>query len=249
MELEVRLNKYLSECGVCSRRQADEWIQQGKVKVNGEVAEMGRKVTRADNVTLNGKKVEPEEKKVVLDLYKPAGIECTAAKEVEQNVVSFVDYPIRVYPVGRLDKESEGLLLLTNDGYLSNEICKARNYHEKEYVVTVREEVSREFLDKMRAGVYLSELDVTTRPCKVEKIGKFTFKIILTQGLNRQIRRMCRELSYHVVKLKRIRVLNITLEHLKPGEYRELSKKEIDTIIRMLGQKKNYGSGQVRGDL
>ena len=244
MELEVRLNKYLSECGVCSRRQADEWIQQGKVKVNGEVAEMGRKVTKHDKVTLNGRIVEPEEKKVVLALYKPAGIECTAAKEVEQNVVSFVDYPIRVYPVGRLDEESEGLLLLTNDGYLSNEICKARNYHEKEYVVTVREEVTKDFLDKMRNGVYLSELHATTRPCKVEKIGKFTFKIILTQGLNRQIRRMCRELSYHVIKLKRIRVLNITLEHLRPGEYRELSKQEIDTIMKMLSQKKHYGSGR-----
>lgn len=241
MELEIRLNKYLSECGVCSRRQADEWIQQGKVKVNGEVAEMGRKVTKKDKITLNGKEVKLEEKKVVLALYKPAGVECTAAKEVEQNVVSFVNYPIRVYPVGRLDKESEGLLLLTNDGYLSNEICKARNYHEKEYVVTVREEINKEFLDQMRAGVYLSELEVTTRPCKVEKIGKFTFKIILTQGLNRQIRRMCRELSFHVTKLKRIRVLNVTLENLKPGEYRELSKQEIDSILKMLKKQKEPG--------
>lgn len=223
----IRLNKYLSEIGYCSRREADRLIADGKVTVNGKVPQMGSKVTDADVILVDGDPVQKEEKKVLLILNKPRGIVCTTAKFAnEENVVDYVNYPIRVYPVGRLDKDSQGLILLTNQGDLVNKLMRSGNRHEKEYVVTVDKPVTEEFLKGMRAGVYLEELDVTTRPCTVEKIDIVTFKIILTQGLNRQIRRMCEALGYKVKKLKRIRIMNIELKDLPVGKWREATKEE-----------------------
>lgn len=231
----TRLNKYLAECGVCSRREADKLIEAGKVLVNGEVAGMGCKVTDADEVRV-GKKLLGKAKKVVLAFYKPVGVTCTEKdKHAEKIINDYIKYPVRVTYAGRLDKDSEGLLLLTNDGDLIEAAMRGANRHEKEYVVKVNKEVTDEFLKKMAAGVYLPELEVTTRPCQLEPLGKFTFKIILTQGLNRQIRRMCKELGYQVVQLKRMRIMNIKLEKLQPGKYREINGTELEELYRLAG--------------
>ncbi len=223
----IRLNKYLSEIGYCSRREADRLIADGRVTVNGSIAEMGSKVTDADVILVDGNSVQKEEKKVLIMLNKPRGIVCTTAKfKNEQNVVDYVNYPIRVYPVGRLDKDSQGLILLTNQGDLVNRLMRSGNRHEKEYVVSVDKPVTEEFLKAMGAGVYLEELDVTTRPCAVQKVDIVTFRIVLTQGLNRQIRRMCQAFGYQVRKLKRIRIMNIELKNLPVGKWREATKEE-----------------------
>lgn len=231
----TRLNKYLAECGVCSRREADKLIEAGKVLVNGQVAGMGCKVTEADEVRV-GKKVLGKAKKVVLAFYKPVGVTCTEKdKHAEKIINDYIKYPVRVTYAGRLDKDSEGLLLLTNDGDLIEAAMRGANRHEKEYVVKVNKEVTEEFVQKMSAGVYLPELEVTTRPCQLEKLGKFTFKIILTQGLNRQIRRMCKEMGYQVTQLKRMRIMNIKTDKLQPGKYREVTGAELEELYRLAG--------------
>lgn len=232
----TRLNKYLAECGVCSRREADKLIEAGKVLVNGAVADMGCRVTDADEVRV-GKKVLGKAKKVVLAFYKPVGVTCTEKdKHAEKIINDYIKYPVRVTYAGRLDKDSEGLLLLTNDGDLIDAVMRGANRHEKEYVVKVNKEITGEFLQKMSAGVYLPELEVTTRPCELEQIGKFTFKIVLTQGLNRQIRRMCKELGYQVTQLKRMRIMNIKLEKLQAGKYREVTGEELEELHRLAGR-------------
>ncbi len=225
----IRINQYLSRAGVCARRQADVLIEAGHVRINGRPAQIGQLVQPGDTVTCEGKPVQPKQKPVLLMLHKPEGIECTADPANPDNVIAFVSYPSRLFYVGRLDKRSSGLLLLTNDGTFANDLQRAANYHEKEYVVTVDKEITGSFLQNMRQGVHLTAkrngetvLDAVTRPCKVKQTGKKTFQIILTQGLNRQIRRMCETLGYRVVKLKRIRILNLELGTLAEGEWKEV---------------------------
>lgn len=231
----TRLNKYLAECGVCSRREADKLIESGKVLVNGVVATTGCKVTEADEVRV-GKKVLGKEKKAVLAFYKPIGVTCTEKDKYADKIVNdYVKYPVRVTYAGRLDKDSEGLLLLTNDGDLIEAVMRGVHQHEKEYIVKVNKEITEDFLKQMAAGVYLRELKVRTRACQVEAVGKFTFKIILTQGLNRQIRRMCKELGYEVTSLKRVRVMNIKLNKLAPGQFREVTGEELEQLYRLVG--------------
>ena len=235
-----RLNKYLSDAGVCSRRAADAAIEAGNVMVNGKPAEMGMKVSSEDQVLFMGKPVSNASKKQILIAYnKPAGIVCTAEKREKNNIIDHLNYPERIYPIGRLDKDSTGLLLLTNQGDLVNKIMRASNAHEKEYVVTVDKEITADFINKMSAGVYLSELDVTTRKCKVKKLAPNTFNIILTQGLNRQIRRMCGELGYRVRTLKRVRIMNINLGDLKEDTYRDVTSAEIKQLNKMIEGSRN----------
>lgn len=223
---KVRLNKYLSAQGICSRREADKYIEAGKVTINGHMAGMGEKVDGTEEILFDGKLVSAaREEKIVLAMNKPAGIVCSSKEK--DNIIDYLKYPKRVYPVGRLDKDSTGLILLTNDGELMNEILKARNYHEKEYEVRVRERITADFIRGMSEGVWLSELGVKTRPCKVKKVDAYTFRIILTQGLNRQIRRMCAYFNFRVVTLKRIRIMNIPLGDLKEGEWREIKGREL----------------------
>lgn len=235
-----RLNKYLSDAGVCSRRAADAAIEAGKVMVNGAVAQMGMKITSDDVVLFEGRPVSNVGKKQVLIAYnKPAGIVCTAEKREKNNIIEHINYPERIYPVGRLDKDSTGLILLTNQGDLVNKIMRAVNAHEKEYVVTVDKEITADFIKKMAAGVYLDELEVTTRKCQIKKLGPNKFDIILTQGLNRQIRRMCQALGYRVRTLKRVRIMNINLGDLKEDTYRDVSLKELKELNKMLEGSKN----------
>ena len=230
---ETRINKYLSEVGYCSRRAADKLIEQGRVTINGEVPLMGTKIVEGDKVYVDGKAVsKSEEAAVYIALNKPTGIVCTTDTRVEKdNIIDFLNYPKRIFPIGRLDKASEGLILLTNDGDIVNKILRARNNHEKEYIVHVNKKIDADFVSNMSQGIPI--LDTVTRPCKVKKIGDYRFKIILTQGLNRQIRRMCEYLGYHVVRLKRIRIMNIHLD-LKVGEHRDLSKSELKELNRLI---------------
>ena len=230
---ETRINKYLSEVGYCSRRAADKLIEQRRVTINGEVPLMGTKIIEGDKVCVDGKAVsKSEEAAVYIALNKPIGIVCTTDTRVEKdNIIDFLNYPKRIFPIGRLDKASEGLILLTNDGDIVNKILRARNNHEKEYIVHVNKKIDTDFVSKMSQGIPI--LDTVTRPCKVKKIGDYRFKIILTQGLNRQIRRMCEYLDYHVVRLKRIRIMNIHLD-LKVGEHRDLRKSELKELNRLI---------------
>ena len=222
-----RLNKYLSESGVCSRRDADKLVEEGKVLVNGQTAVPGMRVSDLDRIVVNGREVAGREKKVVLAYYKPVGVTCTEKdRHAQVTIRDVLDYPVRVTYAGRLDRDSEGLLLMTNDGDLINGLMRTANYHEKEYLVRVNKAVSREFLKKMSDGVLLRDLNVTTRPCVVKEEGKFLFRITLTQGLNRQIRRMCRACGYDVVSIKRVRVANILLGKLNPGDVRALTNAE-----------------------
>lgn len=233
MEEEMlRINKLLSDAGVCSRREADRWVSEGRVTVDGRTARMGMRILRDADVRVDGRPIRREERKVLLMLYKPRGIVCTARRGERNSVVRFVKYPIRVYPVGRLDKDSEGLLLLTNQGDLVNRIMRAGNFHEKEYEVTVDREVTEEFVKAMGAGVPV--LDTVTRPCRVTATGPHTFRIILTQGLNRQVRRMCAYFDYEVKKLKRVRIMNLTLGDLPVGGCREVSGEETEELARLL---------------
>ena len=235
MEL-VRLNKYLAHAGICSRREADRLIENGRVLVNGIVPSTGSQVCEKDTITVDGKVVQGREKRVVLAYYKPVGITCTERDpHAKKTIAQAVKYPIRVTYAGRLDQDSEGLLLLTNDGDLIQGMMRGANRHEKEYIVKTDKEVAESFLDQMGQGIFLKELGQTTRPCTVEKIGKYTFRIVLTQGLNRQIRRMCEACGYRVRSLKRIRVMHVLLEDLKPGEYRELGQEDIDRLYRDCG--------------
>lgn len=252
MEQEpIRLNKYLSEAGFCSRREADRMIEQGRILVDGRRALQGMRILPSQKITADGKEVVREEEKVLLAVNKPAGIVCTTTDRFkEENIVDFVNYPKRIYPVGRLDKNSEGLILMTNQGDLVNKILKASNYHEKEYLVTVDKPVTEEFLRSMRDGVPV--LGRITRRCKVKREGKRTFRIILTQGLNRQIRRMCEYLGYRVEKLKRVRIMNICLGDLPSGAYRALTEEELRTLeenFQVCGKgKQNEHSGSKRED-
>ena len=230
----IRINKYLSEAGVCSRRGADKLIEEGRVTINGILALLGSTVSEGDEVRLDNKLILGSAKKVLIAFNKPRGIVCTTAdpKSKDVNIVEYINYPERIFPVGRLDKDSEGLILLSNDGDLSNKIMKARNYHEKEYEVLVDRPFDDEFLEKMAEGVPI--LDTVTRKCRLRRTGKTSFNIILTQGLNRQIRRMCEYFGYKVVKLKRIRIMNIKLGNLKLGTYRNITEVEYNELIRRL---------------
>ena len=230
----VRINKYLSEAGVCSRRGADRLIEEGRVSVNGTLAFLGSVVKNSDEVRVDGNLVKPVIKKVLIAFNKPRGIVCTTAdpKSKDVNIIEYINYPERIFPVGRLDKESEGLILLSNDGDLSNKIMKARNFHEKEYEVEVDKPFDDEFLKKMSEGVPI--LDTITRKCTLKRTGKTSFNIILTQGLNRQIRRMCEYFGYKVVRLKRTRIMNIKLGNLKSGTYRNITDKEYEELIKGL---------------
>ena len=228
----VRLNKFLSDAGVCSRREADRAIEAGEVTVNGVTAVMGQKAGWEDVVVFRGETVKPKREHILLAVYKPPGVVCTTAEDEPANIVTYVGYPVRIYPVGRLDKDSEGLVLMTNEGDLVNKILRGSNDHEKEYIVRINRPVTEEFLQKMGSGVPI--LDTVTKPCQVEKVGRFVFRIILTQGLNRQIRRMCEALDCRVLSLKRVRVMNIRLGDMKPGTWRKIEGKEKDTLMQML---------------
>ncbi len=224
----TRLNKYLSEVGYCSRREADKLIDQGRVTINGKVPEMGTKVTPDDIVRVDGDLVnQSKEKHVYLAFNKPVGIVCTTAKNEKDNIIDYINYPKRIFPIGRLDKPSEGLIFLTSDGDIVNKILRARNNHEKEYVVTVNKLINPLFIKRMSNGVPI--LDTITRKCEVEQISKYDFRIVLTQGLNRQIRRMCEYLGYEVLKLKRIRIMNVLLD-VPLGEWRYLTEKELGVL-------------------
>ncbi len=229
----TRINKFLSEMGYCSRRAADKLIEQGRVTINGKVPEMGTKITLDDEVRVDGSLIsEPQEKPVYIAFNKPIGIVCTTDTKVEKdNIIDFINYPSRIFPIGRLDKPSEGLILLTNDGDIVNKILRARNKHQKEYLVTVDRPITKTFLEKMANGVPI--LDRVTRKCEIEELDKFQFRIVLTQGLNRQIRRMCEYLGYNVTALKRIRIMNIQLD-VPVGKWRYLSEKELNEINEMI---------------
>ncbi|MFK7900080.1 MAG: 23S rRNA pseudouridine(2604) synthase RluF [Cyclobacteriaceae bacterium] len=233
----VRINKYLSEIGYCSRRAADKLIEEKRVTINGSVPEMGTKITPTDEVHVDGQLVsqpKSSQKPVYLAFNKPIGIVCTTdTKREKDNIIDYINYPSRIFPIGRLDKPSEGLILLTNDGDIVNKILRARNNHEKEYLVTVDRPITDSFIKEMSDGVPI--LDTVTRKCKVEKVGQRTFKIILTQGLNRQIRRMCEYLGYNVTKLKRTRIMNISLD-VPIGQWRDLTKKELQEIDRLVAE-------------
>ena len=233
METELtRLNKFLSEIGFCSRREADKLIEQKRVTLNGIVPEMGTKVSVTDEVRVDGKLVRNRhEKSVYLAFNKPSGIECTTNLDVRDNIIDFINYPQRIFPIGRLDKASEGLIFMTNDGDIVNKILRARNNHEKEYIVTVNRPITDRFIERMGNGIPI--LDTITRKCKVEQLSTHVFKIILTQGLNRQIRRMCESLDYDVVALKRTRIINIELD-VPTGRFRDLTAVEIAELNQLI---------------
>ncbi|MGC6470541.1 MAG: 23S rRNA pseudouridine(2604) synthase RluF [Flavobacteriales bacterium] len=230
---ETRINKFLSEAGYCSRRAADKLIEQGRVTINDQVPPMGTKIMNGDIVKVDGKTIQKSmEKPIYLALNKPRGIVCTTDTRVEKNnIIDFMNYPKRIFPIGRLDKDSEGLILMTNDGDIVNKILRARNNHEKEYIVQVNKPINNKFIKKMSQGVPI--LETITRPCWVNQIGTKKFKIILTQGLNRQIRRMCEYLGYEVIRLKRIRIMNIHLD-LEMGKYRDLKSSELNDLNELL---------------
>ncbi|NLL76436.1 MAG: pseudouridine synthase [Clostridiales bacterium] len=228
-----RLNKYLAACGICSRRDADKMIEEGRITVNGSVAVVGNMVSDTDTIAVNGKTVSGKNKKVVLAYYKQVGITCTERdKYAEKKISDQLKFPVRLTYAGRLDKDSEGLLIMTNDGALIDAMMRGANRHEKEYVVKVDKELTQDFLESMAGGVYLKELDITTRPCKITMVGKYTFNIVLTQGVNRQIRRMSKTLGYEVKEIKRTRVMNIMLANLKPGEYRIIQGEELQKLYK-----------------
>tara|TARA_A100001388_G_scaffold241174_1_gene197301 strand:+ start:226 stop:948 length:723 start_codon:yes stop_codon:yes gene_type:complete len=232
--MSVRINKYLSEVGYCSRRVADRLIEEGKVTINGKVTKIGTKVEKGDQVKVEGHRIEKsrKQKKIYLVFNKPVGIVCTTDRRVDtDNIIDFIKYPSRIFPIGRLDKLSEGLIFLTNDGDIVNKILRARNNHEKEYIVSVNRSISRNFIQRMSNGVEI--LNTVTKACFVEQLGEKKFKIILTQGLNRQIRRMCESLGYRVKTLKRVRIMNIKLD-VPIGKYREFTKEELLEINRLL---------------
>ena len=233
MELnQTRINKFLSESGFCSRREADKLLEDGRSTINGLAPEMGTKVSSSDEVRVDGKLIrEKTEKPIYLAFYKPVGIECTTNQNVRDNIVDYINYPQRIFPIGRLDKASEGLIFMTNDGDIVNKILRARNNHEKEYIVTVNRPITEKFIERMGNGIPI--LDTVTRKCKVEQISQYVFRIILTQGLNRQIRRMCEYLDYDVVALKRIRIINISLD-IHVGRYRNLTNEEVEQLNKLI---------------
>lgn len=234
----VRLNKFISEAGICSRRDADKLIEQGRVLVNGKTPDIGMKISDMDEVKVDGKNIFNKNKKVVLAYNKPIGVTCTEKDRfADKKITDMIKYPVRVTYAGRLDKETEGLILLTNDGDLINSLMRGNAGHEKEYIVKINKEVTQEFVEKMSSGIFLKEINITTKPCKVQKEGKYTFRIVLTQGVNRQIRRMCKELNCYVTHLRRVRVANIMLNNLHIGEFREISGIELQTLYKISGCK------------
>ncbi|OZS78590.1 23S rRNA pseudouridine synthase F [Tetzosporium hominis] len=228
----MRINKYLAEAGIVSRRGADQWILDGRVLINGAPAELGSRVQPDDEVTVDGKVISHEQDLVYIALNKPVGITSTTERHIEGNIVDFVNHDQRIFHIGRLDKDSDGLILLTNDGDIVNEILRSENEHEKEYIVTLNERITPTFLEKMASGVRI--LDTVTKPCKVKQLGPHTFSIILTQGLNRQIRRMCSALGFTIKRLQRVRIMNIELGSLPIGKWRDLTDKEKQTLFAML---------------
>ena len=224
----ISLNKFISQTGICSRREADKWIDAGKVKINGVVAKKGNRVGETDEVTVDGKPLKNKPKQVYIALHKPPGITCTTDLKDRTNIIDFINYPQRIFPIGRLDKPSTGLILLTNDGDIVNDILRVENNHEKEYLVTVNRPITPQFIKRMSNGLPI--LGTRTKKCVVERRGKMGFKIILTQGLNRQIRRMCEVLDYQVLTLKRVRIMNIHLDNLKVGKWRNLTEKEFNEL-------------------
>ena len=236
----IRLNKYLSDAGICSRREADRLIEAGAVLVDGQVAVMGQKILPGQKVICKGKETKRQDDLVLLAFYKPVGIECTTARNNKDNIIDYIKYPTRIFPVGRLEKNSSGLILLTNAGEISDKILRGSNYHEKEYQVTVDKPLTMDFIRHMQDGVEIELEDgkcrVMTRRCQVEATGKCSFNITLTQGLNRQIRRMCQALGYNVLTLKRIRIMNINLGNLSEGHYRNVSESEIRKLMKDLNK-------------
>ena len=237
METEVRINKYIADAGICSRRNADKLIEQGKVLVNGKTAESGQRVTKKDEIIVDGKKIKGADSKVYLLFNKPVGVVCTADKKDKNNIIDYMHYHTRIMYAGRLDKESEGLMLMTNDGDLIDSLMRAKNAHEKEYLVEVKSPIDKNFIYEMRNGVYLEELDVTTRKCKATLINSRSFRITLTEGHNRQIRRMCETLGNEVVSLKRVRIVNLLLDDLAVGKYRNLTREEMKTLFHAINYK------------
>ena len=237
---EIRLNKWVSDAGICSRREADRLIEAGRVTVDGKPGSMGQKIKKGQKVLVDGKPAMAEKEMILLAVNKPAGVVCTTEKKWgDLTLEELVNYPKRVFSIGRLDKDSEGLILMTNQGDLVNKIMKAGNYHEKEYLVTVDKKITPEFLKKMAGGVFLKELNTVTRPCRMEKTGENRFRIVLTQGLNRQIRRMCEAFGYHVVRLVRVRIMNIQLGRIPAGQYRHLSRQEMAELLGALKKSEN----------
>ena len=239
MDNGVRINKYLSEAGVCSRREADRQVEMGNVTIDGKIATTGDRVLQGQKVCFNGKLVTKEEEMILIAFNKPVGIVCTAEKREKNNVIDYIKYPKRIYPIGRLDKDSEGLLLLTNNGDIVNKMMRSGNKHEKEYIVTVNKPISDSFIRGLAGGVPLVELGVTTRKCHVKKISARKLKIILTQGYNRQIRRMCEYFGYRVVELKRMRIMNIELGDLETGHYRDVTAEEYKILQAMIKTSSN----------
>lgn len=237
--MEVRINKYLADAGVASRRQADKLVESGAVTINGITAKNADRVNEGDVVCVKGKQIFKEEEKHVVAFYKPEGVTCTKKDKFARVTIDDVfRYPLRLNYAGRLDKDSKGLLIMTNDGELIDRMMRARNHHEKEYIVKVNDKITEEFINKMSEGVYLDELEVETRPCKVTRVGDYTFRIILTQGLNRQIRRMCAALGYRVESLMRVRIMNIEINDLKPGEFRRIEGEELKILYGQAGMEK-----------
>ncbi len=228
----MRINKYISESGICSRREADRLIEENKVKINGMLAKLGSNVDDNDTVEVDGQLIKPKSKTIYIALNKPVGIVSTSDQNIKDNIIDFVGHEERIFHIGRLDKDSEGLILLTNDGDIVNKILRAENNHEKEYIVTVNQKITDDFLYNMSRGVRI--LGTITKPCKVKKINDRTFNIILTQGLNRQIRRMCQTFNYRVIRLQRIRIMNIKLGNLKVGQWRYLNNNELNELMRLL---------------
>lgn len=236
----MRLNKFISETGICSRREADRWIEQGLVTVNGVRGELGTQVSEDDDVRVRGRSLGKKKKSTYIALNKPVGITCTTERHIPGNIIDFIDHPERIFPIGRLDKDSEGLILLTNNGDIVNAVLRSENNHEKEYVVTVDKPVSDDFLVGMAAGVHI--LDTVTKRCKVTRVSKFVFRIVLTQGLNRQIRRMCEVFGYEVRRLQRVRIMHIQLGHLKPGQWRNLTARELRELLPATAQSRPENS-------
>jgi 23S rRNA pseudouridine2604 synthase len=227
-----RLNKAISETGYCSRREADRLIEQGKVEVNGEIAGLGVQVSENDRICVEGKLITKDVKNIYLAFNKPVGITSTTDTTIKSNIIDFINFPERIFPIGRLDKPSEGLIFLTNDGDIVNKILRSKNNHEKEYVVSVNKKITTDFIEKMENGVPV--LDTITKKCSVKKVDDFSFNIVLTQGLNRQIRRMCNYLGYEVQTLKRVRIMNVKLGNLKPGKYRHFSTSELTELLTLV---------------
>lgn len=232
MDELIRINKYISDTGFCSRREADKLIADGYVTINGKKAEMGTKVRPDDSILVKNKPIKTKRKKVYIAFNKPAGITCTTDKKDKDNIIDFIGYRERIFPIGRLDKMSEGLIFLTNDGNIVNKILRAGNNHDKEYIVTTDKLITNDFIKKMGRGVKI--LKTITQPCRVNRLGGYKFKIVLKQGLNRQIRRMCEKLGYEVLRLVRVRIMNITLKGIQPGRWRYINENEMKTINRML---------------